>query len=59
MAQDPKLSAAKLAAAVAAIKAELAANFPAWEIKMIPDFEGNVEKMAIAALSAADAVTSA
>jgi|HubBroStandDraft_6_1064221.scaffolds.fasta_scaffold00056_51 hypothetical protein len=56
---DPKLAAAKLAAAVAAVKAELAANFPQWEINLIPNFEANVQQMVIAALTAADGVTSA
>lgn len=56
---DPKLAAAKLAAAVTAVKAELAANFPQWEINLIPNFDANVENMVIAALSAADSVTTA
>jgi hypothetical protein len=56
MAQDPKLASAKLAAASSAIKAELSATFPQWEIGMIPDFENNVQKLAAAALTASDAV---
>ena len=57
--QDPKLAAAKLAAAVAAIKAELPNLFPQWEINLIPNFDQNVVQLAGAALTAGDRVEEA
>ena len=56
MSQDPKLAAAKLTAAVAAIKAELPNLFPQWEINLIPNFDQNVMQLAGAALTASDKV---
>lgn len=56
MTQDPKLAAAKLAAAVAAIKAEMPRLFPQWEINLIPNYDQNVSQLAGAALTASDGV---
>jgi len=56
MSQDPKMAAAKLAAATAAATKELGSLFPQWEINLVPNLAQNMQLVVAAALTASDEV---